>query len=107
MKTDERQTAQHVKPRRGLSGVIARAAMQLHEVSWRRMIKVLVAAIPTCNAVALLIQEPLSDDALSSAFPVWIYVGANAAAVVTTLLSKICAQVLVNRDFARWYADDQ
>jgi len=107
MKTDERHRAQHVRPRQGLSGVITRAAVQLHEVSWRRVIKVLVTAIPTCNAVALLIQESLSDDALSSAFPVWIYVGANAAAVASTLASKICAQLLVNRDFARWYADDR
>ena len=107
MKTDERHRAQHVRPRQGLSGVITRAAVQLHEVSWRRVTKVLVTAIPTCNAIALLIQESLSDDTLSSAFPVWIYVAANAAAVASTLASKICAQLLVNRDFARWYAEDQ
>jgi hypothetical protein len=107
MRTDGEHKAQHSRPRQGLGGMVSRAATRLHEVSWRQLIRVLVAAIPTCNAVALLVQESLSDNSLSSVFPVWIYVGANTVAVVSTLASKICAQLLVNRDFARWYADEQ
>lgn len=86
--------------------MVARAAAWLHGVSWRRLIRTMVTAIPTCNAIALLVQDSLSDDSLSSVFPVWLYVGANAVAVLSTLASKICAQLLVNRDFAHWFADE-
>lgn len=107
MRTDGEHKAQRKGPQQGVGGVMSRAAIRLHDVSWRRLFKVLITAIPTCNAVALLVQESLSDNSLSSVFPVWIYVGANTVAVVSTLASKICAQLLVNRDFARWYADEQ
>jgi hypothetical protein len=63
-----------------------------------------VTAVPTCNAVALAIQEFTSGGSWTTGFPSWLYGGVNVAVVLSALAAKICAQLLVNRDFARWYA---
>lgn len=87
-------------------GVAARALRALNKVGWGRFTRFFITAAPTANAIALILQEALTQAPLNQ-MPGWVYAAINVAVILSAVAAKICAQLLVNRDFARWYSDDR